>query len=171
MADRKALILSIMLSVLILLTAAAGIVMLAAPQAVREQLGLVAAQRVELSGEEALLAEDLLPPGALTVDAVRRAEQLRQWQQMEPAGRRQMQQRYAALRWLSPTARQMLVERYEELGNLDPQQREVMRQQAETLADFEGTLGRQDIATLNGLPAAERARALLVLWREAQGLQ
>lgn len=173
MADRRTLILSLLAAVFIAALAAGGTVMLAAPLMVRDWMGLQAeGEPAEVADDEQLATdENLLPRDSLQLTDADRQRHLRQWQKMSPQQRRLMQQRYASLQWLSPEARQLLIERYAKLESLPPDQRRNMQQQAETLADFESTLGRHDLAALDSLPPANRARALMKLWRQSQGLQ
>lgn len=173
MADRRTLIFSFMAAIFIAALAVGGIVMLAAPLMVRDWLGLQAEREpAEIADDEHFATDDsLLPLDSLQLTDADRQRHLRQWQKMSPQQRRLMQQRYASLRWLTPEARQLLIERYAQLDSLPPDQRRNMQQQAETLAEFESTLGRHDLAALDSLPPANRARALMKLWRQSQGLQ
>ncbi len=174
MADRAKIMLRLALLGLILLTAAAGSAMLAAPQEVRDMLALDQAGQSQAESDpqdNVLPAEDLLADAGLEVPAKQVELYSQQWRQMDGVDRRRMQRHYESLQWLSASARAELVERYNQTRHLPAEQRDTMRQQAEMLADFEATLGREDLAMIDSMPPAERARSLLALWRESQGLQ
>jgi hypothetical protein len=140
--------------------AAAGLVLLFVPGAARypadDKVALV-------SGEETLLE---IGPAAT---AAQMEENRRRWAGLKESERAAILRRLDRLEQLTAQERGVLAARYGELEEMTVVQRQVLRVQAEALARFEATLGRQDLAALEGLEAKARARYLAELWRGRQG--
>jgi hypothetical protein len=149
--------------------AGAGLVLLLLPGVARG-LGGAGEHRPGRPTDEAVL---FTPAGALLAEIETPPEQVeanrRRWAAMRAPGRRLMLERLGHLAELTAEERGLLVERYDELQMLPEKDRQTLRRQAEALARFEATLGRQDLAALEGLEGRAQAKYLAELWRERQG--
>jgi hypothetical protein len=90
---------------------------------------------------------------------------------MTDAQRREMLDRYARLRQIDTAERAKLVGRYKELQKMSAADRQKLRRQSAALAAFEATLGRQDLAALDGMSPRQQAEYLVKLWRSSRGLE
>jgi len=153
------------------LLAAAGLVLLLAPGAARRlSEAQEAASRYPADDKVTMESGDkTLAAIGPVATAAQVEENRRRWAGLKESERAALLRRLERLEQLTAEERGLLAGRYAELEKLPENERQELRRQAEALARFEGTLGRQDLAALEGLEAKARARYLAELWRMRQG--
>ena len=172
MSDRRS-IFSLCFRLAVAVVGIAGLVLLLLPGMARGlgRQGELAPWALSRRESSAFLQEQMLSGAGLRVSPGQLKRNRNDWAAMSEGGRNEMVDRLGRLQQLDREQRVELVQWYKQLQQMPPAERELLRRQGEALARFKASLGRHDLAVLDGLSGKARARHLVKLWRTHQGLQ
>ncbi|NIA21181.1 MAG: DUF3106 domain-containing protein [Anaerolineaceae bacterium] len=171
MSDRRS-IFSLCFRLAVAATGITGLVLLLLPGIARGlgRQGELAPWALSRRESSAFLQEQILSEAGLRVSPKQLKRNRNQWAAMSEGRRLKMLDRLGRLQQLDSGQRAKLVRWYKRLRQMPPAERERMCRQGQALARFEASLGRQDLAVLDGLSGQARARHLVKLWQTHQGL-
>ena len=172
MSDRRS-IFSLCFRLTVAVVGIAGLVLLLLPGIARGlgRQGELAPWALSRRTSSVFLQERLLTDAGLRVSPEQLKRNRSDWRAMAEPRRNEMIGRLGRLQQLDLQQRTKLVERYKQLEQMPLAEQQRMRHQGEALARFKASLGRQDLAVLDGLSGRDRIRHLVTLWRTHQGLE